>query len=310
MLSKKEAIEMAIKEFQRRGLAYGICDHGLKDLGDKYVLTGCPYPGKECESDVCSVSIDKKTGEMKSYEEWSDENCDEYDLGEYLNIPKKYSVDIKLDKDTLIKCIKELTPQEDSFISFFYKGKYSGIHLKSGFENEIFRHETEYVVFCGDLFLARTSIEGILEGKVFDGKSILEIIDEIGDFRWNKGDDEFVYNVEFSYNEREIFEKYISEKYEDIYVSPEEFMKLVMFETIKDKGFIESLPKETEDIKLDIERRLDEAGKESVWLELTEKEYAMVGAYATQKGLSVVEAFKKAMKDDITKWVSDCESDN
>ena len=40
MIEVKEAIEKAIKEFDSRGLMHGLLDNGLRDLGDKYILTG------------------------------------------------------------------------------------------------------------------------------------------------------------------------------------------------------------------------------------------------------------------------------
>ncbi|MBR2190396.1 MAG: hypothetical protein IJ883_01970 [Eubacterium sp.] len=309
MIEVKEAIEKAVKEFDSRGLMHGLLDNGLKDLGDKYILTGTPFPGEEREITVCCVSIEKETGELESYDKFSDENIYKYSSGKYLDIPNEYVVDIKLDRDSLIKCIKELGPQEHSFISFNYRGRYCGIHLKNYYEEELFRNETKYVIFCGDMFLARTSIEGVLEGEVFDGKCILEVLDDIEDFNWRNGRG-YVYNVEFSTEESEIFEDYESENDDLFLLSTGDYLKLVLFEKLKDEGFIDSLPKDTARIKQEMKENVEEYNKESVWIKLDKKEYAMVGAYAAQNGLSVVEAFKKAMKDDITKWVSDCESDN
>ncbi len=78
MIEVKEAIEKAVKEFDSRGLMHGLLDNGLRDLGDKYILTGTPFPGEDCEITVCCVFIDKETGELESYDKFSDENIYKY----------------------------------------------------------------------------------------------------------------------------------------------------------------------------------------------------------------------------------------
>lgn len=52
-----------------------------------------------------------------------------------------------------------------------------------------------------------------------------------------------------------------------------------------------------------MEEYVEEDYKESVWLELDEKDYAMAGAYAEHRGLSIEEAFKEVMRSEIEDWV-------
>ncbi|MBR2190395.1 MAG: hypothetical protein IJ883_01965 [Eubacterium sp.] len=52
-----------------------------------------------------------------------------------------------------------------------------------------------------------------------------------------------------------------------------------------------------------MEEFVEEDYKEYVWLELDERDYAMVGAYAEHRGLSIEEVFKEVMRSKIEDWV-------
>ena len=148
------------------------------------------------------------------------------------------------------------------------------------------------------MFFARTSIEGVLEGEVFDGKCILEVLDDIEDFNWRNGK-AYVYNVDFSTEEMEILEDYESENDDLFLVSTGDYLKLVLFEKLKDEGFIEALPKDTARIKQEMKESVEEYNKESVWLKLDKEEYAKVKAHANSMGYSIEDAYKKLMEDNI-----------
>lgn len=253
MIGFREGCEKAIKEFGSRGLMYGFKKNGIVDIGHSWVFTGQAYPGDYKDNEVSNVLICKETGELKSYNKYGYDEKKEYLMGKKMDVPKEYLANVKLDESILRKLIEQLTESEDSFLSFDYKGRYCGIHRRNYTEYDIFGLNSHYIIFCDTLFLGCFEVDDVLKGRVFEGKTIIEILDDIVDFTWHR-DEEDSLAIDLTVEERNI----INDFSYDADIMIEDYVKYLLFAKMKKHKVIDELPDSVKEEKEDLRRTMDE----------------------------------------------------